>query len=113
MLYKNGSFIHSNILIMKANTKKFVLTAKGTVNKTISNALRGCRFDATTNKIYTKRYSGSGRYINLQDYSFYVSQILNLQGYKFETGNDAPRGGKEGDFFKVSKTAFNFLKKLL
>jgi len=38
-----------------------------------------------------------------------LKQLLSAQGYKFTTGNDAPRGGVEGDFIKISNTAIIFL----
>jgi len=38
-----------------------------------------------------------------------IKAMLESQGYKFTTGNDAPRGGVEGDFIKVSNTAIIFL----
>jgi hypothetical protein len=45
--------------------------------------------------------SGSGRHISNQDYTGRTVAILKLLGLKFETGNDAPRGGLTGNFIKV------------
>lgn len=95
---------------MKTQTKKIVLTDKGEISKNIKNALNACRF--SDNKVYPVSYSGSGRFINKKDFSVTVKEILKSQGYKFKKGNDAPRGGENGNFFKVSKTAFNFLQSL-
>jgi hypothetical protein len=98
---------------MTTSTKKIVLTAKGTINKSIVNMLSNCRYDFKTNKIYTGYYSGSGRFTSAHSAESTVTSILNAQGYKYTIGNDAPRGGVSGDFVKVSKTAFNFLRGLL
>jgi hypothetical protein len=97
---------------MKNATKKIVLTQKGEVNKAIKNALSNCRFDVNSNKIYTGYYSGKGRFATACSAQNTVISILKAQGYKYEIGNDAPRGGANGDFVKVSKTAFNFLKSI-
>lgn len=35
-----------------------------------------------------------------------IAQFFNM------TGNDAPRGGKNGDYIKVSRVALNFLNSL-
>ena len=97
---------------LTAKTKSLVLTKKGEINKTVKNALSGCRFDGKQNKIYPVTYVGSGNFISKRDNSYYVESILNSQGYKFTKGNDAPRGGENGNFFKVSKTALLFLLSL-
>lgn len=95
---------------MKAATKKIVLTAKGLVSKNIINALGNTRFDG--NKLYTETWVRSGRYCSLRSSRATVLSILNAQGYKYTTGNDSYRGGQEGNFIKVSKTAINFLNSL-
>lgn len=53
-------------------------------------------------KIYPVDYAGSGRHITVRDRSAYIIMILNACGYKYEQGNDAPRGGAAGNFIKVS-----------
>ena len=95
---------------MKALSKKateVLYTKKGTVQSNYVNAIKGSRFDG--NKIYPVSWSRSGKHVNLKDNTFYITTALKLAGYKFETGNDAPRGGNEGDFIKCSSTAINFL----
>ncbi len=95
---------------MKSLTKKqkeVILTQKGEVSKSIINALRNCAFKG--NKVYHYYTSGSGRFItNHSAYSTVVA-ILKASNYKFTEGNDAPRGGKAGEFIKLSKTAMDFL----
>jgi hypothetical protein len=90
-----------------------ILTKSGQVNKLFINALLGSRFDETQNKIYPVSYSGTGNYISKKDHTFYVTQLLENKGYKYTQGNDAPRGGQNGNYIKVSKVAFNYLKSLI
>lgn len=45
--------------------------------------------------------SGSGRFIKLNDHTEAIKKILTLLSIKFTSGNDAPRGGKTGNFIKT------------
>jgi hypothetical protein len=98
---------------MKTATKKIVLTAKGTINKSIVNMLSNCSYDHKTNKIHTGYYSGTGRFTTAHSAQQTLTSILDAQGYKYTIHNDAPRGGVSGEFVKVSKTAFNFIVGLI
>ena len=98
---------------MKTSTKKILLTSKGLVNKSVSNMITNCRFNVVENKIYTGYYSGSGRFTTSHSAQEIITSILKAQGYKFEIGNDAPRGGARGEFVKVSKVAMNFIKSIV
>ena len=82
----------------------------GELKQDALNAIRNSRF--VNNKIYPVYYTGSGNFISKKDYTFYIVQLLKDKGYKFSQGNDAPRGGANGNFIKVSKTAFEYLKSL-
>ena len=95
---------------MKTATKAIVLTAKGEVSKQFRNALMCARFDETTNKIYPCRWMKSGRKFACSDKSALIINVLKAQGYRYEEGNDAPKGGLEGNYIKVSKAALSFLK---
>lgn len=44
---------------------------------------------------------GSGRRSTNQDHTLAVTQLLDLLGVKYETGNDAPRGGLTGNYIKI------------
>lgn len=95
---------------MKALSKtarNALMTKSGAVNKNIINAIKGCRIDG--NKIYPCSWKRSGRHVNLTDHTYTITSVLRLGRYKFETGNDAPQGGKEGNFIKCSNTAINFV----
>lgn len=45
--------------------------------------------------------SGSGRFTTNLDYTKETENLLTLLGIKFESGNDAPRGGLTGNYIKV------------
>lgn len=96
---------------MKNSTKKLILTKTGAINKSVSNMLSNCRFDG--NKIYTGYYSGSGRFTSAHSAMPLIKSICDAQGYKYSTGNDAPKGGITGEYVKVSRVAMNFIKHLI
>lgn len=62
------------------------------------------------NRIYPIYYSGSGRYIKSVDNTYYIKRFLELAGMKYKSGNDAPRGGKVGQYLQVSPSAMALLK---
>lgn len=97
---------------MKKQTKAIVLTAKGVVSKSILNALAHCRFNESENKIYTGYYNGSGRWATASSAQATVVSILKAEGYEFEKGNDAPRGGVTGEHLLVPAEALNFIKNI-
>ena len=45
--------------------------------------------------------SGSGRFTSNMDYARETRSLLMLLGIKFESGNDSPRGGLTGNYFKI------------
>lgn len=47
-------------------------------------------------------YNGSGRYSRVMDHTDSVKHILNEAGATYEHGNDARRGGRVGDFIKIT-----------
>jgi len=77
------------------------------------NALRTCRYDSNQNKIYPIDYRGSGRFIRTKDSTFYVVGLLELLRLKYTFGNDAPKGGKRGNYVQVSKTAFKRIRDII
>lgn len=97
---------------MKAQTKSIVLTKSGSVNKSVVNMIRNCSFNEPQRKIYTGYYLGSGRFTSAHSAISLVSSILKAQGYKFEKGNDAPKGGINGEYLKVSKVALKFIQSI-
>lgn len=48
----------------------------------------------------------------VKDISYDITSLINALGYKYKVGNDAPKGGKYGNFIKVSKIAADKIKSL-
>lgn len=97
---------------MKTSTKNLIMTQKGQVSKNIANALSRCRFNEAERKIYTGYYNGRGKWATRGSSQGIVLSILESQGYSYKVDNDAPQGGITGDYVKVSKTAFEFLRNI-
>lgn len=95
--------------IAKKDKNNLVTKKDGTLKARVLEAIENKVFST---KIYYQSWAGSNRNKSLCTYEFEITQLLKLAGYKFTYGNDAPRGGKDGDFIKISNTAFNFLKSL-
>lgn len=54
-------------------------------------------------KFYGKHRRGNGRFVTLSDCGYYNAiKALELLGIDYTTGNDAPRGGKTGDFVELT-----------
>ena len=84
----------------KADKTKTVTKKDGNLHSLAIDAIR--LFDG---KVFRPVYtSGSGRFCtNLENQR--VAEIANLLGYKIQRGNDANRGGKTGDYIKLSAKA--------
>jgi hypothetical protein len=85
-------------------TEKLILTKKGSINAHYISAAQSVHIVGC--KLYCKKWTG---HRTLKDVSPRIKEMLKSQGYKFTTGNDAPKGGVEGDFILISSTAINFL----
>jgi len=81
----------------------------GNLSKRVSNLIKNCRI--VGNKIYYFTWTGSGRYINPNDNSL-IKDFIIFAGFKYKEGNDAVRGGKEGNYIKVSKQVIEFLNEI-
>jgi len=99
----------SKIQIKKLQ-KAGLITSKGTLNSHVINALRCSKKDYEQNKFYPFHWTGIGK--SATDYTFRVLEIITALGYKIVRGNDAPKGGQNGNFIEVSSTAFNLLNSL-
>ena len=95
----------------KSAYKKLMLfNENGELMTKVKNAIYSADF--STNKIHHTRWMGSGRHFKLKsDRPFFVD-LLSYVGCKFSEGNDAPRGGQNGDFIKCSNKAIALLKSL-
>lgn len=77
---------------------------RGNIQKTI-NAIYGT-------KIYTDQWVGSGRRKSLQSIHNNVVVLLDVLKLKYKTGNDAPKGGQEGNYIEISSRALAKIKNL-
>mgnify|MGYP007046279391 CR=1 FL=1 len=98
--------------ITKKDTVNNVTKKDGTLKTRVIEALKSYQTVPNNGVIHYSFYTGSGRYTRKVSYYYELTQLLKLAGYKWTEGNDAPRGGAQGDFIKVSKAAVNFLKSL-
>lgn len=87
---------------------KTLYTKQGKLRNSIQQAIEGIY----ETKIYTDRWVGSGRRKNLQSTHSNVVELLGALKLKYKTGNDAPRGGREGNFIKISTRALAKIKNL-
>lgn len=94
---------------MKTATKNIIINKNGNQNQSVINMLLNCRFDSSSNKVYTGYYSGSGRFTSAHSAMPTIELLLKAQGYKYNVANDAVRGGVKGEHVVISKTAFDFL----
>lgn len=67
----------------------------------IMDALNGGK-----NTIRPCHTSGRGRFCKNMDYTSEVASLLNKANIKFVQGNDAPRGGKEGNYITLTHVKF-------
>lgn len=96
--------------VLKTATKKLILTAKGEVNKNFVNALFCARFEDNTRRIYPCKWFKNGRHFACRDKTNIITSVLKAQGYAYALLNDAPKGGLEGIYIKVSPKAYEFLQ---
>lgn len=96
--------------VRSTNRVMNIFKADLTLSTYAKNAIKECVFNHP--KIYVKRWHISGKHRSLKDHTYYIESILKATRYKYVKGNDAIRGGEEGNYIKVSKSAINFLKSL-
>jgi hypothetical protein len=94
---------------MKTALKNIIINKNGQRSQSVINMLLNCRFDNTSNKVYTGYYSGSGRFTSAHSALPTIELLLKAQGYKYTIANDAVRGGAKGEHIVISKIAYNFL----
>ncbi len=97
---------------MKKLSNKFrseVLTKKGEVKVYYADALSML----CGNIFHPAKWHRNGRHFTLSDKSAYITTFLDLAGYSYKTGNDAPNGGEAGAFIKISKPAVRFIHDFL
>ena len=92
--------------------KAGILTKKaGRINNHYEMAIVDSRKDEEKKRIYTFQWQNKGR--NAKDTSSRILHIIRALGYKYSFGNDAPKGGKNGEYIQLySKQAFETIKNL-
>lgn len=96
--------------LQKADKTNSVTKKDGTLKQYAIDAIKDHRNG--NNKFYTVHTSGSKRFTtNIENNS--VLTICQLLNYRYEIGNDSLRGGKTGNYIKVSKMAFDNIKSLI
>lgn len=88
--------------------KAGIITKAGKINDHYASAVVNSRTDAKEKRIYTFQWRNKGR--SARDTSERVFAIVRALGYKYSFGNDAPKGGREGDFIQLySRQAYRVI----
>jgi hypothetical protein len=90
---------------MSKLTKKqndFLYTKDGNLRSSVKIAQDVYEGNGLFRPVESSHRGGRG---TMKDVSYNVKALINAFGYKYTTRNDAPKGGKSGDFIKVSKLA--------
>lgn len=96
---------------MKNLTKKqikIIYTTKGVMRKSIKKVINS----VYGNIIHHTVTSFNCGYLNTVSIKDDLIMLLSALSLKYNEGNDAPRGGKDGDFIKISSRAIIKLKEL-
>lgn len=91
----------------KTAVTKRLLALKDYSGKPISKTSKAYEYVMTiindgVKMLHPNYTSGSGRYISIQEHASATKDLLKKLGIEFETGNDAPRGGKCGEYIKIT-----------
>ena len=97
---------------ISAKKRSNILTAKGELKSQFKKAIVQIMYEKHNN-VHTGEYRGSGRHIRFVDFTFEIKFLLDAFGFKYSTGNDAPRGGQQGYYIKMSSTAYSTLINIL
>lgn len=74
--------------------------------KANSNLQQSLQQILKTGEARTGKYTGTGRYASKSVWTSEVSAYLDKMGIAHECGNDAPRGGANGEYVRVTMPAF-------
>lgn len=90
--------------------KAGIITKAGKLNDHYAGAIINSRKDYKTKKLYTFEWRNKGR--AARDTSERLYKIIQTLGYQTSMGNDAPKGGREGDYIQLSPRAFKTIVNL-
>ncbi len=88
-----------------------VLKKDGNITGHTYNALMNTIQYESTLYLRPSNWSHKGR--SLKDYTYYIITILQLGGYSYKIGNDAPQGGQTGNYIKVTKKGKQFISDVI
>lgn len=80
-----------------------LLTKKGEINATYRIIFD--QLAAGVDKFRPCHWRGSRRHLTLQDDGYNIRRVFNVLRLSYTEGNDAPRGGREGDFIELTAAA--------
>ena len=100
-LYQQNEIINLKNKTMKAQTLKNRLSKRYSGSKN-TVAYRTISALTSNNQLLRPVHtSGSGRFTSNLDYTSDFKELLDIVGLKYEFGNDAPKGGLTGNYFKI------------
>ena len=82
------------------NFDKLERTQKGAVKLSTLSLLKQIPENGI---IRPSRWNGSPNHLSLIDKAFDYKKIFDAIGVKYKSGNDAPKGGRNGDYIKIRK----------
>lgn len=85
---------------LQARIEKHLYTKSGALAKKYEEVVELLNNPSRT--LRPVSWYGRGRHISLHDNTANIEQGLSLLGIDFETGNDAPKGGKNGYFIRLT-----------
>jgi hypothetical protein len=112
MKLKNLNDMKTIEKLAKKDSTNAVTKKDGTLKEFAKAAIRFYGNSEKERKFRTSYTSGSYRFTTIL-HNNSVKDICRLFGYKFEEGNDAPKGGQTGNYIKVSKAAWKSIKSLI
>ena len=77
-----------------------LMTKKGELMKKYSAPLFWLKYYG--NRTHTCRWHKSGRHFSLEDKTDNYTDMLKALGIDYTEGNDAPRGGEEGNYIELT-----------
>lgn len=80
--------------------EKHLMTKKGELMKKFGAPLFWLKYYG--NRTHTCRWHKSGRHLNLEDKTKNYTDMLKVLGIDYTEGNDAPRGGEEGNYIELT-----------
>lgn len=85
---------------LQKRIEKNLTTKAGTVSVKFAEVIKLINNPETT--LYPVQWHRNGRHMSISDHTANIVEGLHLLGIDFEQGNDAPRGGRNGEFIRLT-----------